>query len=274
MRERVDLFARKDKTARFRTRKSRPPVGAVHLMSFPFCHEFGGAVQALFRLDHGAGREAIFATSVPAKFDQIGRAAHRAHHFVELLDPVAVPVCELRHVAAREGRLLMGDSVQPQIGIRYDSLAIAACNLAVHLRAVGGLDPFARDTLRGRADLGLRLQRNALRLQAAMVDARVDVEFGQSFVGKLGPAFAPAFDHLGPVPVPYLRTKTVLVHCAHGEHDMGMGFGHAVFAHIPVHIEVGDHAPLHEFSLHEVAGQFDALRLTHLARNGELDLAG
>jgi hypothetical protein len=33
---------------------------------------------------------------------------------------------------------------------------IAACDLAVHFRAVGGLDPFALDTLRGCADLGLR----------------------------------------------------------------------------------------------------------------------
>jgi hypothetical protein len=55
---------------------------------------------------------------------------------------------------------------------------------------------------------------------------------------------------------------------------MGMGFGHAVFADIPVYIEIGDHAPIHEFGLHEVAGQLDALRLTHLARDGELDLAG
>jgi hypothetical protein len=38
-------------------------------MAIPFRHEFGGAVQALFRLDHGAGREAIFAASVLAKFD-------------------------------------------------------------------------------------------------------------------------------------------------------------------------------------------------------------
>ena len=103
----------------------------------------------------------------------------------------------------------------------------------MHLRAVGGLDPFAFDTLRGCADLGLRLQRDTLRFQAAMVDPRVDVEFGQALVGKLGPAFPPALDHLGAVPVPHLRTKTVLVHRAHGQHDMGMGFGQAVFGRYP-----------------------------------------
>jgi hypothetical protein len=49
----------------------------------------------------------------------------------------------------------------------------------VHLGAVGGLDPFALDPLSGRADLALRLQRDALRFQAAMVDPRVNVEFRQ-----------------------------------------------------------------------------------------------
>ena len=55
---------------------------------------------------------------------------------------------------------------------------------------------------------------------------------------------------------------------------MGVGFGQAVFAHVPMHIEIGDHAPIYELRLREVAGQFDALRLTQLARNGEFDLAG
>ena len=104
-------------------------------------------------------------------------------------------------------------------------------------------DPFTLDTLRGRTDLVLRLQRDALRLKAAMIDARVDIEFRQALIGKFGPTLAPALDHLRAVPVPHLWAKTVLVHRAHGQHDMGMGFGHAVFADIPVHVEIGDHAP-------------------------------
>ena len=234
-------------------------------MALPFRHQFGGAVQALFGLDHLAGGEAILAASVLAEFDQIWRAAHRAHDLVELVDPVAVPVRELRHVAPREGRLLMGDRVQPERRIGDDPRAIAARDLAVHLGAVG-LELFAfdapnLDTFGGRADLALRLQRDALRFQAAMVDPRVDVEFGQPLIGKLGPAFAPALDHLGAVPVPHLRAEAVLVHRAHGQHDMGMGFGHAVLGHIPMHIEIGDHAPIDEFAPNEVAGEFDALRL-------------
>ena len=56
---------------------------------------------------------------------------------------------------------------------------------------------------------------------------------------------------------------------------MGMGFGHAVLAHIPMHVEIGDHAPIHEFGPNEVAkAEFDALALTHLARDGEFDPRG
>ena len=80
MRQRVGLLARKDKPARFRTRQSGFAIRVTHLMAIPFGHQFGGAVQALFRLDHLARSEAILAASVLAEFDQIGRATHRAHH--------------------------------------------------------------------------------------------------------------------------------------------------------------------------------------------------
>ena len=55
---------------------------------------------------------------------------------------------------------------------------------------------------------------------------------------------------------------------------MCVGLGPRVLGHIPMHIEVGDHAQIDEFGLHEVAGKFGALCLGHLARKGELDLAG
>jgi hypothetical protein len=55
---------------------------------------------------------------------------------------------------------------------------------------------------------------------------------------------------------------------------MGMGLRHPVLADVPMHIQVGDHALIDKLGLREVAGQLDALRLRHLARNGELDLAG
>jgi len=54
---------------------------------------------------------------------------------------------------------------------------------------------------------------------------------------------------------------------------MRVGFGHAIFAEIPMHVEIGDHAPIDEFAPSEVAGEVNALRLTHLAWDGEFDLA-
>ena len=53
-----------------------------------------------------------------------------------------------------------------------------------------------------------------------------------------------------------------------------MGFGHAVLAHIPMHVEIGDHAQTYELRPRKVAGEFNALRLRQLARNGEFHFAG
>ncbi len=55
---------------------------------------------------------------------------------------------------------------------------------------------------------------------------------------------------------------------------MGMRFGHAVLGYVPMHIEIGDHAPIDESAPNEVAGKLKPLRPRHLAWNGELHLAG
>ena len=141
--------------------------------------------------------------------------------------------------------------------------AISRCISARSASSPFALDTPILNTFGGRADLALRLKREALCFQAAMVDPRVDVEFGKPLIGELGPAFAPALDHLGAVPLPHLLAKAVLVHRAHGQHDMGMGFGHAVLGHVPMYIEIGDHAPIDEFGLNEVAGKLNPLRLCH-----------
>ena len=139
MRQRLGLLARKNQAARFRTRQRRFAVPVTHLVAFLIGHEFGGAVQALFGLDHLAGGKAVLAASVRAEFDQLWRAPHRAHDGVELLDSVAVPVREHRHVAPREGRLLVGDRVERHRRIGDDPRAVVARDLAVHFRAVSGL---------------------------------------------------------------------------------------------------------------------------------------
>ncbi len=42
---------------------------------------------------------------------------------------------------------------------------------------------------------------------------------------------------------------------------MRMGLRKPILADVPMHIQIGDHALIDEFSLREVAGEFDALRL-------------
>src|SRR5579863_8515038 len=143
-------------------------------------------MQALFRLDHLGRGEAIFAAPILAEFDQIWGATHRAYDVVELVDAVAMTMRELRQITVREGRLLLGDRVQPKGGISDDPRTIAARDLAVHLGAVG-LGPFVLNAMGWGADLALRLKCDALCFKAAMVDARVDVEFGQALIGELGP---------------------------------------------------------------------------------------
>ncbi len=108
----------------------------------------------------------------------VASATHRAHDLIELVNPIAVTMRELRHVAMREGRLLLVDRLQPKKGIGDDPLAIAARDIAAYLGAVRGLDPFAFDTPRRRADLAFRLQREALCFKPAVVKPRVDDEFG------------------------------------------------------------------------------------------------
>ncbi|CAA0093325.1 Uncharacterised protein [Starkeya nomas] len=168
--------------------------------------------------------------------------------------------------------MLLRDRVESGGRIGDDPRAILAGNAPVILGAVG-LKPGGFHALRGCADLRLRLKVDALCLKAAVVDPRVYVEFRQPLVDVIGPAFAPTLDQIRAVPLPHLRAEAVRVHRPHGEHDMGMGLGQSVRPGVPMHIEIGDHALIDKLGLHEVAGQFDALRLCHLARNGELHLA-
>jgi hypothetical protein len=176
-------------------------------------------------------------------------------------------------VAAREGGLAVRDRVERDIGIGDDPLAVALRDGAVFLDPFG-LKPAHAHARSGGADLVLRLQRNALRLQAAVIDPRIDIEFGKALVDMIGPALAPLLDQLGLVPLAHLRAEPVFADFAHGEHDMGVGLGLAVRANIPMDIEVGDHALFDELGLGKLARQLDALFLGQLARNGEFDLAG
>jgi len=182
-------------------------------------------------------------------------------------------VNEGRKVALRERRLLVGDGIQCQCRIGDDPFAIALGNRAVFFDPLG-FQPASANTRGSGTDLVLRFQRNALGFQAAVIDPRIDVALRQRAVHMIGPALAPLFDQRGLVPVADLCAKTILGHFAHRQHDMGVGLCLAILANIPMDIEIGDHAFLHELGFHEFARQLDVVFLRQLAGKGELDLAG
>ena len=107
-----------------------------------------------------------------------------------------------------------------------------------------------------------------------MIDPCLDAKLCQALIDMRSPCLAPMLQQLRAVPIPDLGAEPVLVHGAHGQHDMGMGLGTAVFADVPMDVEIGDHALGNKLALHKIARQFDSLRLAHLAGNRELDLAG
>ena len=139
----------------------------------------------------------------------------------------------------------------------------------------GAFGPFAtlQPARTGRADLVLRFEVDALRLEAAMIDPRLDPKLGHARVGTGRPRFPPMLQLVGPVPVAHLGAEPVLIHAAHGEHDVRVRLRLAVRAGIPMHVEVGDHTARDELFCDELAGERDAVRLRQLARDRELDLA-
>ena len=90
----------------------------------------------------------------------------------------------------------------------------------------------------------------------------------------LGPGRSPVGEKVGAVPVTDLAAEPFGTGFAHRQHHMGVGLGLAVRAHVPMDVEVGDHAVIDEPALHEVPRQGDPLGLIQLSRDRELDLAG
>ena len=118
-----------------------------------------------------------------------------------------------------------------------------------------------------RPDLVLRLKLDALRLQGAMIDARVYIERSQALVDMIGPRLAPFLQQRVTVPLTHLLTKPLRPDFAHRQHHMCVGLGVSVLADVPMHIEVRDHPALNELLFDEIAGELNALLLVHLARD-------
>ena len=242
-------------------------------MPRPVSKPIGGTFKPLLGLDHVARSEPILAAPVLPQCDQLGAGAYRPHHLVELVFAVAVPERELRQVAPRERGLLARDRVERDLRPGDDLLAILARNPGMVLNPLGILAP-TEPARSCRPDLVLRLKVDALRLQRAMIDMCIDIQFGQTRVDMIGPRDPPFLQQRVAVPVAHLLPEPLRANLAHRQHDMRVRLGFAVLAPVPMHIEVRDHAAFDELLLDEIAGELHALRLVHFARNRELDLTG
>src|SRR3546814_16004608 len=68
-------------------------------------------------------------------------------------------------------------------------------------------EPLLHHSRCGGADLVLRFEVDSLRLQGAMIDARIDIERDEPFVDMLRPGLAPMGQQFGAVPITDLGTE-------------------------------------------------------------------
>src|SRR3546814_20019026 len=111
------------------------------------------------------------------------------------------------HIALRERRLMVGDRIERDARFRNDAFAVALRDRAMIF------DPFDFETALpharcGGTDLILRFEGDALRFQTAVIDARIDVEFGKPPIDLIRPPLTPLLDTFGSVPVSQIGRAT------------------------------------------------------------------
>src|SRR3546814_18906411 len=110
-----------------------------------------------------------------------------------------MPMHEHREVAIGERRWLVRDRVQRETWTGEQFVAIGSGDLAVLVHALT-VEARHRHARGGRADLVLRLEIDALRVQTAVIDPRADIEFSEALVRMIGPSLAPVVPPVGSVP--------------------------------------------------------------------------
>ncbi len=121
---------------------------------------------------------------------------------------------ELGEIAIGKRGLLVRDGIERDAGVFEDLLAIASGDGKMLFQPLAH-QAFLRHARGGRADLVLRLEVNALGLQAAVIDPRIDIELGQPAIDVLGPGFAPVVQELDLIPLAHLGTEAIFSNFAH-----------------------------------------------------------
>src|SRR3546814_19532360 len=108
-------------------------------------------------------------------------------------------------------------------------------------------EPLLHHSRCGGADLVLRLEVDSLRLQGAMIDARIDIERDEPFVDMLRPGLAPMGQQFGAVPITDLGTelgRSVFADAdlAPRQNAMRAPPCQSLGAEVPIDLAVGDNA--------------------------------
>src|SRR3546814_4294256 len=100
-----------------------------------------------------------------------------------------------------------------------------------------------------------------------MIYAGINIQLGKPLVDMVRPCLAPPLQQLGAVPVADLLPEPLPVHLAHRQHDMGVGLGHPVLAHVPMDIEVRDHAALDKLLFDKLDRKSTLMNSSHQCAN-------
>src|SRR3546814_9065436 len=111
------------------------------------------------------------------------------------------------HIALRERRLMVGERIERDARFRNDAFAVALRDRAMIF------DPFDFETALpharcGGTDLNLRFEGDALRFQTAVIDARIDVEFGKPPLDLIRPTLTPLRSEEHPTELQSLMRST------------------------------------------------------------------
>ena len=219
------------------------------------------------RGEHLAAAEALLTRRVASQPDQVGCRLDPRQHRGELCGILGVPVDEAGELAPGEGRLVLGQHRECDLGVGDDPGGIALDDLQLL-----GHPAVAALCLVVAAALDLEATRDV----AAMVDPRLEPTRRQPLVDVHRQLLTPLLDQGRGIPVPYLGPEPLGPDRAQRQQHMGVDLGPGAVRHglAAMHVEIGHHAAVDEQLLHDGPGELDVLRLRQLVRQRELDVTG
>ena len=197
---------------------------------------------------------------------------------MELLMAIALTNRQSPQIPISKGALMPRDHLDPNTGVGDDPFTVHPSDLAV-LQDPLAVAILGLALLRAPADLGLRLQINALLNIRPGVDANIQPLLGKPFVAEVLPLGPPLDNRFAPIKRGILQTKAntrasfIKRQPTKRHHHVGMGFAFAIGTDVQMHTHIRNHPPGHKGLRRKIPSRFDGLGVGKLPGNGELDLA-